>query len=76
MEAKSWVKIRAVELSQKWNCYGSRAFLFHEQGCGSSSSSYSFLLKIDRYGFFEADTDISAIDGLIADTDNWYFQNF
>jgi len=25
-------------------------------------------LEIDRYGFFEADTDISAIHGLIADT--------
>ena len=35
-------------------------------------------IGIDRYGFFEADadTDISAIHGLIADTDNRYFQNF
>jgi len=31
-------------------------------------------LKIDRYGFFGADTDISAIHGPIAG--NWYFQHF
>ena len=27
-------------------------------------------LEIDQYGFFEADTNISAIHGLIAHTDN------
>jgi len=30
------------------------------------------ILEIDRYGIFGADTDISAIHGLIADTDNRY----
>jgi len=32
-------------------------------------------LEIDRYGFFEANIDISAIHGPIADTNNRYFQN-
>jgi len=31
-------------------------------------------VEIDRYGFFGAHTDISAIHGLIAD--NRYFKNF
>ena len=41
--------------------------------CGICHSSE---LEIDRYGFFGADTDISAIHGPIANTDNQYFQNF
>jgi len=30
----------------------------------------------DRHGFLGADTDILAIRGPIADTDNRYFQNY
>jgi len=33
------------------------------------------LLKIDWYGFYGADSDISPIHGPIADTYNQYFQN-
>jgi len=40
------------------------------------SLTFSVLFRDDWYGFFEADTDISAIHGLIADTDNHYFRNF
>jgi len=38
---------------------------------GNSCSEYShaFDIEIDRYGFFGADTDTSAIHGPIADTD-------
>jgi len=35
-----------------------------------------FQLNIDRHGFFEADTHISANHGLITDTDNQFFQSF
>ena len=35
-----------------------------------------FLVEINRYGFFGANTDILAIHGPIAGTDNQYFQNF
>ena len=31
---------------------------------------------IDRHGFLGANTDISAVHGPIADTDNWHVQNF
>jgi len=57
----------------------------HVKGGMHSSNIQCFMyiqvylkIGIDRYGFFEADadTDISAIHGLIADTDNRYFQNF
>jgi len=41
----------------------------------SSGKLQRLNIEIDQYGLFGADTDVSVIHGLIADTDNLYCQN-